>query len=736
MKVSKKRVTKAVRPPRPSGVRARRAVFLVLVSLIIIVPLAFSVSLHRPFLFPKLATLVVGASTLIPLLALAASEETFGYLKSKHTLLVFLFIVVVSISTLLGVAPVASFLGSPYNKMGLMTHVCFFICFSGLIMSVGASRGRFKVTLWVMAATGLTVATYAYLQFFGRDPFMPASLYTFDSGSGPVVRVNSTLGHANYLGNFLLYTTPLSAGLALASRGQSRLVGFIIAAVSTAAVVFSGTRGAWLGLATGAVVFVALMIKDGRRPLDLSRRAVMIWAAIAMVAVLTTATMIAFNPASSNIVARSRTLFTEGFTGAGRTLLWRDSIRMIPAFSLTGAGPEGFRKAFLAYKSEDLARFSPQINNESSHNSYIDAAISYGLPGVILYVAVIASSLALLFVARRRAIDFDMRARIAGLIASLLAVATHNFFIFDQIPTGLYFFLFAALALVATNITRGEETAGEHEGGFKESRPSSHAIYLKRAVVVAGCAIAVGGAWYSISLVRADAAINRALDAAAIGDLEKVRQEGRRARNAPDPAREFQFLFSRTLAICAEQIELVKGSGVRTSEKKNEAIRLAIRHAQESIAHTLTPDVNHLLIAYLGLIGGDWHALREHAAEAIKWDPNFSNARWLMAEAYLKEGDLDRARVEAERAVALKPSSRDAISALKRARPDMTTGQQSVEKMLSLARSLTEEGRTKKAQRVILKAFQKAKGPCAACHRELAVIHEAAGLRENAIAEW
>src|SRR5262249_28835359 len=154
-------------------------------------------------------------------------------------------------------------------------------------------------------------------------------------------------------------------------------------------------------------------------------------------------------------VARARRALAEGTGGSGRTLLWRDALPMLPAYGLSGCGPEGFRKAFLPHKSKELAQLAPLTNNESSHNAYLDAAIAYGLPGAILYVAVLASALVLLIRARRCAADGEMKIACAGILSALVAVAAHNFFIFDQIPTGLYFFAFAGLAQAAFNVTAG-----------------------------------------------------------------------------------------------------------------------------------------------------------------------------------------------------------------------------------------------------------------------------------------
>src|SRR5262249_34348093 len=126
---------------------------------------------------------------------------------------------------------------------------------------------------------------------------------------------------------------------------------------------------------------------------------------------------LAATPVSHIIASRARSFVSDGFTGSGRTLLWRDSIKMVPAFAFACCGPEVSRKSFLALKSKETPRLSPQASDESSHDAYMDTAISLGLPGLILYSAIIASTLWLLMKVWRS--GTERRSRImAGAVAS------------------------------------------------------------------------------------------------------------------------------------------------------------------------------------------------------------------------------------------------------------------------------------------------------------------------------
>jgi O-antigen ligase/Tfp pilus assembly protein PilF len=732
----------------------RTIAFWLCLSLLVFVPLAFSTSVYRIFSLPKFLILLSGSAALVPLIvfiAQGAGRHIVAKSGSKHVLLVSAYVALIAVSTVFGAAPVASLFGSFENQMGLVTRLCFYLCFLAIICGIGQSWTRLMQTLWAMSITGLCAATYAFAQFFGRDWFLPSSLYMFNSMGETVVRPIGTLGHADYLGNFLLYTTPLCVGFALNSSGRTRRFGMVAAAVSTAAIAFSGTRGAWVGLIVGGGVFVVLELPRKFGELHgVGLRSIALRLTIACFLVLLSVLLIASNPASRNMVVRARLFMTEGFTGAGRTLLWRDSLKMAPDFVVTGCGPEGFRKAFLAYKSKELARFAPDINNESSHNSFLDAAISFGLLGAGLYAAIIASTLSLLRRTRRR-VDRRRRVIITGLLSSFAAVTAHNFFIFDQIPTGLYFFGFLALAYAVANAADVEapqdarldehhrsESVREKDAGQAPSGNDNKRAVM--AISVSGVAL-LASASYSLFAMNADKQLNTAFVAANQGNLDQVISCVNGATSFFGATGESDFAAARALTLCAERIKAGQDSsqprvGNETlAQAKATAIDLAMIHANKSLARTLEPDSNNLLLAYLAFLGGDAAKLREYASEAVKLDPYFPNARWLMAEAYLAEGDREHAAREAEIALEISPSLRQAKSALVRA-GGATVAPASVEKSLERGRQLLSEGKIEKAERVLLRAIRKSSGRCAECHRLLATVYEQANLFVDAITEW
>ena len=753
---------------------ASDAAFWVSVSLLVVVPIVFSRWVNAIYALPKFAVLLTGSSVLVFLLirmALKPSRnEMWGRIvKSRYAKVICLYFVAIAISTIFGVAPLVSLFGNNSNFMGLMARLCFLVCFISLIASIGASEKRLLTTLWAMALAGGLVATYAFSQFFGLDPFVSSSVYTFDSDGAKIVRVGSSIGHADHLGNFLLYTTPLSLGLAFASRGGARLIASAATLLSIAAIACSGTRGAWLGIIVGigAMALLELKVETAKRILANKRQLIRV---VAFACVLLAATvLIAFSPSSRSIIERAKLMMTEGASSSGRLLLWSDSIKMIPRFAIVGCGPEGFRKAFPVYKSEQLAQLSPRANNESPHNAYLETAISYGLPGAAVYVLIIAYAMALMLRARRHARSQNWRIITTGLLASFLAVLSHNIFIFDQISTGLYFFALLAVAFVLPEIA-GQRASQDKAGPRIQAAPAAAGQQAERgsntrprwqeiAITAPTCVLVVAAAWFSISLLKVEMAYTKLFNPSRPPDYQAILLQEERITNNPLPTGAYDFLYARALNLFAQQISNPASSAAKSAARggdlgaiRTEALRLAISHTEKSLAHTNTPDWNYSFLASLALATGDTEKLRWAAAEAVKWDPGNYYARWLMAEAYIAGGERELAKREAEAALKLYPPSPEAASALARASGQISSDDvagimararntrlnlhRGAEELIEIARGLSEAGKLQKARTKLFVAIGRAGGRCANCHRELAIVYERMGRYSEAITEW
>lgn len=713
--------------------------------LLILVPLTFSTAVYRFYTLPRLAVLFTGVAIVSVMLCCFVIEprlrkSSIDFLKQRQILFAGLYLACIIISTVFAVAPLNSFWGSFENHMGFVTHFCFFICAVGLIIGAGNSWMRLQSMLWAMLITALLVSVYAVAQFFGIEPFVQADYYLFKSASGTILRVCSTLGHADYLGNFLLYMAFVAPAFVIISSGRWRRIAFFASVLIILAIICSGTRGAWLGLVFGFLIFSFLEMKNlTQRAAKLSRIQIVAAVALGLVILLAGFGLLFANSKSNSITERAKSFVGEGFTGAGRTILWRDAVKMIPAYALTGCGAEGFRKAFLPYKSKELAQLAPQTNNESSHNSYLDAAISYGLGGLILYILIIFSTFKLLFNARRRVNSDSQRVLISGLLASFAAVILHNFFIFDQLSTGLYFYAFAAIAQIVANASNSQPAI---EIKAPTSPPQQITSPLKIKLKPIWVPIAIGAVfiatvmWCCFSLLRADRQIKLAFHAADSKDFTGLMNYGEQACASIEPVNAYDFLFAQALIRYAERISAPGENQPQLSESRATALASAKLHAAKSLPHSFTPDSNYLLLAYIAWLSGKTGELKSSAEEAVRLDPYYANTRWLMAQAYISEGLYEEAAEQAELAMELNPNLLEAKSAFRKARQNSSSKEQLIKKYIARGNHAAESGDMQKAKRLLLRALQISNNTCADCHRSLALAYETNHQYDEAIAEW
>ncbi len=691
-RVARKHKTSSSKPR--SRINPGNALFVTSLALLVLVPLAFSTAVYTKYSLPKFVILLVGTAALLlfmaqrPALLILRQRGAKPDLKSRLVSVVCLYFLVVAVSTLLGVAPIASLFGTHFNHMGLITRGCFFIFFLALSAGICAAESRLRITLWVIAATGFVVATYAVAQSFGVEPFVRRSLYTFPTPDGSLIRVCASLGHADYLGNYLCYTTLLTVGLALAARGWLRLFATASTGLSIIAIAFSGTRGAWVGLIAGTAAFAFFGLKDtaARQLLKRSPRSAIIAIAASSVLLLS---LFLISPAYRSVTHRLRELMSEGTSASGRNLLWRDSVKMIPSFALAGTGPEGFRKALLGFKSIALAKLNPLSNNESSHNSYLDTLISFGVAGAALYISIIVLSFMLLIRAHRQTDSRSWRFIITGILSSFIAVLVHNIFIYDQIATGLYFFAFVAITVAISKLFDGSGAAGEasqrqppaekekRAGTKREIAFASSWKWPRVVQTAAALACLLTAIWYSVGIIESDAAYNDLFDSSRPVDFNRLVSLGNRVTGGPDPTYQYDFLFAHAvetfvgnLPKASESAARSQGITVDVKAIREDALKLAISHAEKSLSRTLTPDLNFSLLGSLALAAGDLNKLQDAAGEAIRWDRYNYYARLLMAEAYLARGDKGSAETEAELAFELRPLSPEVASTLARIRGD------------------------------------------------------------------
>ena len=187
-------------------------------------------------------------------------------------------------------------------------------------------------------------------------------------------RANGLFEHPNVLSGYLAPQITLTIGLAACAPRRVPLGPILLPAaalVGVAALVFTLSRGALLGMAAGIVVMIALLI---------ARRQVTAVLGVILVIVVTLFVTLPQVPQTQREAFQERfqRLFQPG-TEVGRELARIQATRLIADYPLTGVGPLTFGRL-----SRERSPFGDvEAGREHSHNFFLEGYLSFGPVGLI-----------------------------------------------------------------------------------------------------------------------------------------------------------------------------------------------------------------------------------------------------------------------------------------------------------------------------------------------------------------
>lgn len=504
----------------------------VLMLVIALVPLVIAPGFSFYFdITPKVVIVLLGVAV-----ALSLGIRNLHMLfrtRAGRLLLVLLALEFLSlaVSTAASINPGLSLTGSNWRRFGLVTHGAVLIFAALAAAWVAGNAQRAQGLLVAICVTGIPIAIYGILQYFGWDPWLPKEGYHAGEGVWTIVRPPGTLGYAAYFANYLLFVVFAGFGL------RWKWLGGVAAAMGSMAIMLSGTRAAIFGLIAGVLLL---------RP-----RWSKLSAGIAAAAVASAA-LFYFSPSGVQLRARTR-WYLEDPRGGSRLMLWRDSARMGIHHWLLGSGPETFSSEFPQFESADLARAYPNFYHESPHNMFLDAWTSQGFVGLAVLVALCAAGF--------------RAASVRPLTAGLAAVIVAQQFTVFILPTALIFYVWIAMMIV-----RAETPAPAVE-------PYSHRSRAGLSALSATVSLAL--VFFSIRVAVADRLLAETNDAIRARDSARAVLLYQKARRWSPPGMNADLWFSRaaiSLAPARAFEAAVRAVGA-SEDPQNASYNAAIFHA-------------------------------------------------------------------------------------------------------------------------------------------------------------
>ena len=586
-----------------------------LLTVLVAVPLLISpgVSFHFD-VTPKVVVLLLGAAGGLLLWAgfLPGLRSMWKDPRGRlFALLLLAQLTSLGLSTLFSADPELSLAGSHWRRFGFVTQASLLVFAAILAGWLVAGPSRIRLLLRVVTAGGAAPALYGILQYFGVDPFLPPETYHVGGPGWDIVRPPGTLGHAGYFTIYLLHVTFFALGVARTDPNRRwRSFGAAVAALSSLAILLSGTRSALVGLLIGAAVVWAW-----NRP-RIGRRAVLAAAAVAMAAAL-----FYYSPAGRQLRSRAD-WYTDDVWGGVRLWLWSDSLAMGAQNWTHGSGPETFSAEFPRYQSAATARAFPNRYNESPHNLYLDALTAQGVPGLLVLLMITAVPIASAF-------QVKGNQPLAGyLTAGFLAPLAANQFFCWTVPTALYFYA-AAVILVALPL-RGNPASGQ---------PRRCWLYL--AAILPLVAVFV---IFAFQLGFADKGMAEVQGLIERGKAAEAARAYFRVFELKPPGISYDLWYSRAMAAAARDA---------SGSLNPVALAEAVRAAERACGRSETPHNACYSLAAFHALRNDIPRTEASLRAAIHAAPNWYKAHWMLARVLHESGRYEEAAREAARAMEL-----------------------------------------------------------------------------------
>jgi len=323
----------------------------------------------------------------------AKIDISFDFLRQPLVGPFLLLAAVYILTTITSICPRFSFYGYYIRLQGSYTILSYLVFFF-MVWQTLRTRRQLDLLITVILLASWPVALLGLMQHYGLNPLPRV-------GVSPA-RVSSTLGNPIFLGAYLIVLVPLTLGQLVQTlfaarsegRGLSRylLIGCyaLLLLAQLACLLFTQSRGPWLGLLGGFFLFLFL--------LSIVKRARGLALMVMLLAVASVLFLALLNLPHSPLRPLQRIPYLGRLVGlsegSGRPLHWRaivDLVKSDPLRAFIGYGPDSLLVALLPHRPPEWDRYIGKSLPDHAHNDAFDALAMTGLVGLAVYLFLFGS---------------------------------------------------------------------------------------------------------------------------------------------------------------------------------------------------------------------------------------------------------------------------------------------------------------------------------------------------------
>lgn len=503
----------------------RLLVYAFLLLEIILVPIAQPtfLKLHDISEIPKvtLIRLLTSFALIIWSIWVYVSKRELNLPNKIISLGVLFFLISWIISTFFSTNFYLSFFGSYMRQMGFLTYFFYFVLFF-LLYDIIETHTEIRYFYWGMILATFVVDIFGVLQLYRLMPWFER--VRTES------RIISTLGHADFLGHFLVMMLPISLSFFYETKNILLKTGLgILFLISFLVLLGSYTRGSWVAFIGSLFLFYVFILIKERKIFDKVNKifsVVLILGMILVIGIFYVTEQELYIKRQNVGVFSLRERFESIGAGLGvtqsnpRVLTWRDSMNLLKEKILTspriiyGLGPETFSFNFTPYKSLDLARYDRGKGYpDREHNEFLDILFPQGILGLFSFVFIILGVF-IYSMKNYKYLRVENRVLFIGTLMGWIAFLIQGLVLFGLSATYLYFWVLTAFILLYFKIDDPNSTW--------KIKFSNIMSISKLVLLFVFTFISVFSIWISLRFFRAEIYYRYGLDYLSSGEVGKA----------------------------------------------------------------------------------------------------------------------------------------------------------------------------------------------------------------------
>ena len=317
----------------------------------------------------------------------------------------------------------------------------------------------------ILLIVGSLFGIYGIFQYNGID-------FSFWARNIGRQQVFGLFGNVNYFAEFLIVPLPIAVSLFFASRNKFKKILLLIATLAMGtSLIATFTRGSYLSFGVSLIfMFFLLLISRGKNFIKNNKKIFIILVAIIIITFL----FVVPTPLnkSGTVISKinsriSVTQLTQSSSIKRRIAIWKFTVLMIKDHPLLGSGIGTYKYNTLRYQAEFFAQgenrsLYPHGFADKAHNEYLQLWAELGIIGLGIFIWLIISYFSCGLKILRKIRDEYRQGIIIGLMGAMMAVLVDGIFGFPlHLPATIVLFWLALGLTVAVGLLKDEVNAQE-----------------------------------------------------------------------------------------------------------------------------------------------------------------------------------------------------------------------------------------------------------------------------------